>query len=284
MIRTFHHSQFPAERLAAGRRASVSVVLPARGCAATIGPIVETLESLRGRGAIDQVLVIDADSADGTAAIAAARGAEVMRESALMPEFGPVLGKGDAMWRSLSVCRGEVVCFLDADSGHFGAHFACGTIGPLLFEPGVQYVKAFFRRPFRAGQDVLPVGGGRVTELTARPLLRRFWPELAVLQQPLAGEMAARRELLCRLPFSTGYAIETALLLDMQRKVGTAALAQVDLDVRQNEHKQLDELAPMADEVLAAAMVRLQREGRLGGDPVELVERPPMAAVLAAAA
>jgi glucosyl-3-phosphoglycerate synthase len=152
----------------------------------------------------------------------------------------------------------------------------------LLFVPGVEYVKAFFRRPFHNG---LPEDGGRVTELTARPLLRRFWPELAGMRQPLAGEMAARRDLLTRLPFSTGYAVETALLLDVYREVGIAGLAQVDLDVRQNAHKPLPELAPMADEVLAAATVRLQRRGLLAPDgaPAPL-ERPPMASVHVAAA
>ena len=201
-----------------------------------------------------------------------------------MPEFGPVLGKGDAMWRALSVCRGDVVCFLDGDSEDFGEHFACGTLGPLLCEPGVQFVKAFFRRPFRRRRR-LPDGGGRVTELTARPLLRRFWPELAAVRQPLAGEMAARRELLCRLPFAIGYAVETALLLDVFAVVGLRGLAQVDLEVRQNDHKSLPQLAPMADEVLAAAAVRLHRDGRLPAlsGPVP-VERPPMADVLSAAA
>jgi glucosyl-3-phosphoglycerate synthase len=284
-VRTFHHSAFPAARLAAGRSATVSVVVPARQCATTIGDIARTLVGLRERGAIDQVLVVDADSPDGTAGIAAAAGAEVVAESALLPDFGAVRGKGDAMWRSLSVVSGDVVCFLDGDSGHFGEHFACGTLGPLLFEPDVAYVKGFFRRPFRSGDAVLPAGGGRVTELTARPLLRRFWPELAALRQPLAGEMAARRDLLMALPFSIGYAVETALLLDVYATVGAGRLAQVDLDVRQNDHKELPELAPMADEVLAAAAVRLAREGRLaGGEADGPVERPPMAEVLGAAA
>ena len=260
----------------------MSVVVPARECAATIGDIASTLVCMRERDLIDQVLVVDADSADGTAEIAARAGARVVSENALMPAFGPARGKGDAMWRALSVCEADVVCYLDGDSGHFGEHFVAGTVGPLLFVPGTEYVKAFFRRPFRNGH---PEDGGRVTELTARPLLRRFWPELADMRQPLAGEMAARRDLLLRLPFSTGYAVETALLLDVHAEVGTGALAQVDLDLRPNVHKTLPELAPMADEVLAAAAVRLQRRGLLtpDGAPVPL-ERPPMASVRAAAA
>ncbi len=148
-----------------------------------------------------------------------------------------------------------------------------GLLGA-LGEPGVEFVKGFFRRPFGDA----PEGGGRVTQLTARPLLRRFWPELSGLHQPLAGEMAARRDLLCRLPFSTGYAVETALLLDVYREVGAGAIAQVDLDIRRNRHQPLRALSSMADEVLAAASVRL---GLPGAAPVE---RPPMEKVLAAAA
>ena len=285
MVRTFHHREFPAGRLSVERGETVSVVVPTRNCAATIGPIAGTLARLREAGVIDQALVVDADSEDGTARIATEHGVDAVSENALLPEFGPARGKGDAMWRALSVCTGDVVVYVDGDSGAFGEHFVCGTVGPLLLEPGVEYVKAFFRRPFRAEAATLPDGGGRVTELTARPLLRRFWPELAALLQPLAGEMAARRELLWRLPFSTGYAVETALLLDIHREVGAGALAQVDLEVRHNDHKSLPDLAPMADEVLAAATVRLVRAGRLADDGAEPpLERPAMSRVLAAAA
>jgi glucosyl-3-phosphoglycerate synthase len=281
-VRTYHHSDFPIERLAS----RASVVVPVRNCAATVGRTVDALVDLRERGVIGQVLVVDADSPDGTARIARARGAQVIAESVLLPEFGPVIGKGDAMWRSLSQVTGDVVCFVDGDTANFDAHFATGTLGPLLLDEGVAFVKGFFRRPFRAGEETLPEDGGRVTELTARPLLRRFWPELAGVRQPLAGEMAARRDLLCRLPWSTGYAVETALLLDVYEAVGVDCIAQVDLDERQNDHKPLPLLAPMADEVLAAVSVRLERDGRLGGlgAGVPPVERPPMAHVLRAAA
>ena len=281
-VRTFHHADFPIERLAS----SASVVVPVRNCAATVGRTIDALVELRERGVIGQVLVVDADSPDGTAEIARARGADVIAESELLPEFGPVIGKGDAMWRSLSQVTGDVVCFVDGDTANFDAHFATGTLGPLLLDEGVAFVKGFFRRPFKAGYETLPEDGGRVTELTARPLLRRFWPELAGVRQPLAGEMAARRELLCALPWSTGYAVETALLLDVYKRVGVGGIAQVDLDERQNDHKPLPELAPMADEVLSAVTVRLEREGRLSGlgaGPAP-VERPPMAQALRAVA
>jgi glucosyl-3-phosphoglycerate synthase len=268
---------------------SVSVCLPAREEARTIGYITEALVELRERGAIDQVVVADASSRDGTAAIAARAGAEVWDQAALLPEFGPVLGKGDAMWRALSVLTGDIVCFLDADTEDFGPHFATRLVEPLLHDPDVHFVKGYYRRPFRIGDTTLPEGGGRVTELTARPLLELFYPELAFVRQPLAGEVAARRDLLERLAFTTGYGVEIAMLIDAYRLVGAEAIAQADLDVRQNRHQPLKALAPMAAAVTAAVATRLEREGRLiadsalGGHPAAAVERPPIASLRAAA-
>lgn len=278
-LRSFHHAEFPADRLRAQREESISVCVPARDEAATIAAVVAPLLALRAAGVVDQVVVVDSDSCDGTGAIAAELGADVLNPSALLPEFGPVQGKGDAMWRALSAVSGDLVCFVDADSEDFGAHFACGLLGPLVCEPGVQFVKGFYRRPFKSnGGAPEPTGGGRVTELTARPLLRAFYPELASVRQPLAGEFAARRELLMRMPFCTGYAVEMGLLLDVHAAAGIDALAQVDLDSRQNRHQRLEALTPMASAVLGAVTSRLRREGRLldGGACAELPERPPL--------
>ncbi|MDT7713245.1 MAG: glucosyl-3-phosphoglycerate synthase, partial [Pseudonocardiales bacterium] len=141
--RTFHHAEFPADRLRAERTASISVCVPAREEAAAIAGVVRPLVALREAGVIDEVLVLDDDSRDGTGAIAAGLGADVVRPAELLPAFGPVLGKGDAMWRALSVATGELVCFVDGDSEDFGEHFACGLLGPLVCEPGVQFVKGF---------------------------------------------------------------------------------------------------------------------------------------------
>jgi glucosyl-3-phosphoglycerate synthase len=295
---SFSHVQFPPERLAAQPAASVSVCLPARNEAATIGPILEQLAPLVELEVIDQIVVVD-NSTDGTGDIARSLGAEVHDQELLIPEFGPVLGKGDAMWRALRVLRGEIVCFLDADSDGFGAHFVCGLLGPLLCEPEISFVKGFYRRPFRIGEFTLPEGGGRVTELTARPLLNMFYPELAAVAQPLAGEVAARREVLTRLPFVTGYGVDIALLIDAYELIGLEGIAQVDLDVRQNAHQRLQDLGPMAFAVLQAVSTRLQREGRLSGPlPTTLLtpgddglvavesrqaERPPLADLRAAA-
>ena len=289
---TFSHRAFRPQDLAAARPGPISLCLPARNESQTIGQIIRALLPLRECGLVDQLVVVD-DSTDGTAAIARGLGAEVHDHSTLMPELGPLRGKGDAMWRALPVLRGELICFLDADTERFGAHFAYGLLGPLITRPDLSFVKGFYRRPFRIGETTFPDGGGRVTELTARPLLNRFYPDLGGVEQPLAGELAARRSLLEALPFVTGYGVDIALLIDAYRAVGLPGLAQVDLDVRQNAHQPLQDLGPMASAVLHAVTTRLEREGRLRdpsttGSPSAVapgvqpqadapLERPPLA-------
>jgi glucosyl-3-phosphoglycerate synthase len=296
VIRTFRHSDYPLDLLLERKLETVTVVLPAREVADTIGPIVEALLSLRGL--IDQVLVVDAASADGTAEIAARLGAEVYQESELRPEFGQALGKGDAMWRALQVARGDIVVYMDSDTRGFSPHFATGMLGPLMVEEGVEFLKGAFRRPFKAqAQAELPLDGGRVTELTARPLLSAFFPELAAFAQPLAGEVAARRVLFERIPFATGYAIETSMLLHARDALrGVDRMAQVDLEVRRNYHQPLPQLGPMAYAVLRVVLERLRQEGCLLDDhapplqtadgqlvQIELIERPPYASLRARA-
>jgi glucosyl-3-phosphoglycerate synthase len=292
--RVFHHSIYSASRIAkarARRGLSVSVCLPARECARTVGEIVTCLEQLRRAGAIDEIVLVDAASEDGTASLASQAGARVYQEAELLSEYGPVLGKGDAMWRALSVLEGELICFLDADTEGFSAHFACGLLGPLLCEPGVSFVKGYYRRPFSVGGLSLADEGGRVNHLLARPALALFYPELAAVRQPLAGEVAARRGLLERLPFTTGYGVEIGMLIDAWREVGLDGIAQVDLDEHQNRHQPLSALTPMALTVLATIAVRMEREGRLapfagagesnGAGPAAgaQVERPPLVCV-----
>jgi glucosyl-3-phosphoglycerate synthase len=296
LIRRFHHSEFDLSRLLELKSEAITVVLPAREVADTIGQIVERLRTLDPL--IDQILVVDASSRDGTAEVAAAAGAEVHQESELVRELGQALGKGDAMWRALAVARGEIVVYLDSDTSDFSAHFATGMLGPLLCEPDVEFVKGFFRRPYRRADGTeLPADGGRVTELAARPLLSAFYPELAGFVQPLAGEVAARRSLLDRIPFATGYAVETAMLLDARDALGgTDRMAQVDLDVRLNRHQPLRQLGPMSYAVLRVILERLRADGRLLDDhapplqtaegglvQVEVVKRPPYATVRARA-
>jgi glucosyl-3-phosphoglycerate synthase len=245
---------------------------------------VAALVGLREAGAIDEVVVIDAASLDGTAALAEGAGALVYQEAELLSEFGPVQGKGDAMWRALSVLRGELVCFLDADTHNFSPHFATGVLGPLVCEPEVSFVKGFYRRPFQHEGVSLPEGGGRVNHLVARPALALFYPELAAVRQPLAGEVGARRELFEKLPFTTGYGVEIGMLLDAWHLLGGEGVAQVDLEEHTNSHQPLSSLASMAQTVLATVAIRLEREGRLAQGELAaepLVERPPLESVIA---
>jgi glucosyl-3-phosphoglycerate synthase len=274
---------------------SLSVVLPAREVAGTIGEIVD---EVRGADLADQLIVIDAGSTDGSADIAAGHGAEVYQEDELVSQFGPALGKGDAMWRALSVAHGDVVMYLDSDTTDFGAHFVRGLLGPLLDSPELHFVKAAYSRPSRNGDSVEMEGSGRVTELTARPLFNLFYPELTGFVQPLAGELAARRDLLCSIPYFTGYAVETGMLIDVLETAGLGAMAQVDLGTRTNRNQGLFALSRMSYEVLLAVEARLLMDGRLrqptGADgyvqairsnaslnldraEVGVVERPPMA-------
>jgi glucosyl-3-phosphoglycerate synthase len=292
-VQSFDHRDFG--RAVLERRArTVSVCVPTLDEAPSIERTLAPLVALLYDGLVDQVAVVDSGSADRTRELAGACGAEVHDARALMPGAGPLLGKGDALWRALSVLHGDIVCFVDADSEDFGEHFAIGLTGPLLEIPEVEFVKGSYRRPFRLGERVLPQGGGRVTELTARPLLNAFYPDLAVFAQPLAGEIAADRGLLLRMPFDSGYGVEIGMLIDVWARVGLEGMAEVDLGTRQNRHRELSELTPMAATVLQSVVARLRDEGRLtgltssrllspeepGAEPrsVRVVQRPPMAA------
>jgi glucosyl-3-phosphoglycerate synthase len=307
--RSFHCCDFCglADGKGLGNRPTTTLILPTRDVATTIGSIMKTVTRLNKRsGLIDQVIVVDADSTDGTTQIARAWGAETYRENDLLPDFGPVQGKGDAMWRALSVAHGDVVMYADTDTLDFGEHFIYGTLGPLLTVPGVQFSKGAYRRPFAQGDRFIADGGGRVTELTAKPLLNFFYPELTGFVQPLAGEFAAYREVLCEVPFFTGYGVEIGLLIDVFEAVGLPAMAQVDLGTRQNQHQPLVDLTRMSSAVLRALARRVHlpeqepsgpgvwalprqdiyvhavatREGlRLDEHFNDLAERPPLAQV-----
>lgn len=272
--RSYHHEQFSGLselgrlKLRSGR--TVSLVLPGRDVADTIGGILDTIslvnercERASGVPLADEVLVIDADSGDGTARIALNHGAEVYSENDLMSRYGGTHGKGDAMWRSLSVATGDIVMFADADTRDFKPEFVSGTLGPLLTVPEIRYVKAAYRRPFESGESVEPDGGGRVTELSTKPLFNLFYPELTGFVQPLAGEFAVDRELLLSIPFLTGYAVETGIMIDVLEKAGLGAMAQVDLGERQNRHQALRDLSRMSYAVLRAVARRLREDGRL---------------------
>jgi len=291
--RAYRAADWDPADLAARKQGTVSVILPAREVAETIGPIIDAIAPLERLGLVDELLVVDAASRDGTAEVARAHGARVVQESEVLPAVGPCRGKGDAMWRGLAATEGDVVAFVDADTADFDASFVTGLLGPLIDDPAVALVKGAFRRPLRAGDAVLPDEGGRVTELVARPLLAILAPELGGLSQPLAGEQAARRDLLEAIPFPVGYGVETSMLLDTLALRGLDAIAQVDLGTRQNRHQPLRELGVMAMAVMGAGLRRgLPEEvwagfaaGRMrspvpGGwvvRDVPLDERPPLA-------
>ncbi|MFD5751230.1 glucosyl-3-phosphoglycerate synthase [Streptomyces sp. NPDC127033] len=278
----------------AARGATVSVVLPALDEQETVGAIVavirrELMERVR---LVDELVVIDSGSADRTAEVAAAAGARVVHRDTILPRLPALPGKGEVLWRSLLVTRGDIVCFVDADLREFSPDFVSGIVGPLLTEPEVQFVKAMYDRPLRQGPAPEAGQGGRVTELVARPLLNLHWPRLAGFVQPLGGEYAARRSLLERLPFPVGYGVELGLLVDALHTVGLDALAQVDVGVRLHRHQDDRALGRMAAAIYRTAQLRLQRghlvrplltqfeRGEDGFVPrthaVDTEERPPM--------
>jgi glucosyl-3-phosphoglycerate synthase len=257
--RRYVASAFPAERLRDHKQmASVAVVIPTKECADTLaGVLTGSVGPLRDAGVVDDVLVVDAHSLDGTAQIARSAGARVIDQDDVLAEYGPALGKGDAMWRALSVCAADIVCFLDGDTANPDPRHLQGLVGPLLTDPSLQLVKGAFDRPLLAGGVALPNEGGRVTELMARPLLNLHEPRLAGFAQPLAGEFAGRRGLLESIPFPVGYGVEIAVLIDALRRHGLEALAECHLGERQNRHQPLRSLGEMAYAVLAAVEKRI---------------------------
>lgn len=266
--RSYEYTQF-SDLAALGSRKrdrglTVSLVLPCRNVADTVGGIIEEIHAVNEQAPlIDQILAVDADSEDGTAEVAASHGAAVYSENELMPRHGETHGKGDAMWRALSVTTGDLVMYVDADTRDFKPQFVYGILGPILEVPQIRYVKAAYRRPFKKGENAEPDGGGRVTELSTKPLFNLFYPELTGFVQPLAGEFVADAELFRSIPFLTGYAVETGIMIDVLKKVGLGAMAQVDLGTRQNRHQPLRNLSRMSYAVLRAVARRLREDGRL---------------------
>ena len=264
--RTYHFSAFdPAELVARKGRQTVSVVLPALDEERTVGAIVRCLrESLvEAVPLVDEIVVMDPGSSDDTAAVARKEGATVVAEADVLPELGRVPGKGEALWKSLHVTSGDLLVFVDADIENIHPSFVYGLLGPLLTDPAVSYVKAFYERPLAERDRLRPTGGGRVTELVARPLLNLHWPELAGMIQPLSGEYAGRREVLEAVPFVSGYGVELGLLVDLLDLVGLDGLAQVDLHRRVHRNQDPQALGRMSFGILQAALARLEREGRV---------------------
>jgi glucosyl-3-phosphoglycerate synthase len=266
---TFHASEFrdiaKLVELKERHGLTVSVGLPALNEEKTIGLVIKRIKGpLMDRlPLIDQMVVIDSDSEDRTAEIAEDLGVKVYRHSAILPETGTHIGKGEALWKSLHVLDGDIVTWIDTDISNIQPRFVFGLIGPLLREQRVQYVKGFYQRPIREGDKLVPEGGGRVTELMARPLLNLFFPELSGMIQPLSGEYAGRRELLESVPFFTGYAVEVGLLIDILDSVGLPAVGQVDLERRIHRNQPLGNLSQMSYVILQGAIRKLEERHRI---------------------
>ncbi len=296
--RTSRWQDWPHDRLLAAKQrsgATISVVIPARNeqrtVAAVVGAIAHSL--VEAVPLVDELVVMDSDSSDATAAAAARAGAEVYRTADVLPSAGSYPGKGEALWKSLHVTNGDLLVFIDADLTSWGPHFVSGLVGPLLAAPDVRLVKGFYTRVRTETDGSTSTEGGRVTELVARPLISLWWPELAGVVQPLAGEWAARRDLMESLPIPVGYGVELATLMDTVARHGLDAVAQVDLGSRAHRHQANHDLALMAAELMVVADRR--RGGQSGAAelaqfvrdragaarqvtrPIPVAERPPAA-------
>jgi len=299
----FHHGEFAdIERLLelkARQRLTISAVLPTLNEAVTIGPFVRAAraELMERFPLIDELLVIDSDSSDATRDIATSEGARVLRHPDVLPRYGSHRGKGEALWKSLYETSGDLVVWSDTDIRDWHPRFLYGTLGPLLVEPRIGYVKAYYQRPIVQGGVITEGGGGRVTELVARPLINLFFPELSGMIQPLSGEYAGRREHLEQIAFFTGYAVEIGHLIDLADRLGLNGLGQVDLDIRFHRNQELEGLSKMSFVILQAVMKRLEERRKvrlfaelgsrmllprsaetLGLEEIDLAdaERPPM--------
>jgi glucosyl-3-phosphoglycerate synthase len=251
-------------RAKGGRR--VSVVIPARDEAETIGDIVASIVGGLMDGptsVVDELLVVDSDSVDSTAAVALGAGARVLATDEVLPDIPTVEGKGEAMWRGLAATSGDIVVFLDADLRSFTPSYVVGLLGPLMHDDNIRLVKAAYERPLVTASGRRMGGGGRVTELVARPLLNLHWPELAGVAQPLAGEYAATRDTLESLPFPCGYGVELALLVDTATRWGIDTIAQVDLGERLHRHQDELSLGVMSAEIWQVALDRMDPGGVL---------------------
>ncbi|WP_406675404.1 glucosyl-3-phosphoglycerate synthase [Nonomuraea sp. N2-4H] len=257
--RTSSAGDWPVQDLVAAKGdTTVSVVLPARDERETVGEIVGVIRRELAP-LVDELVVIDSRSTDDTARVAARAGARVHAQDEILPGLKPMDGKGEALWKSLAVTSGDVLVFADADIRNFRASLILGVLGPLLSDPTVMYAKGCYDRPLHG----TPNGGGRVTELVARPLINLYWPELAGFIQPLAGEYAGRCSALERIPFLTGYAVELGLLIDLLELGGLDGLAQVDLGSREHAPQCTEALGMMSAQIMLAAWSRLERQGRI---------------------
>lgn len=261
---TFHHNEFADLRMLLALKekqgVTISVGLPALNEEDTVGNVIQTLKAalMDDIPLVDEIVLIDSDSTDQTVAIAESHGVPVYCHSQILPEEGSFPGKGEALWKSLHVLNGDIIAWVDTDITNISPHFVYGLLGPLLKYPRVQYVKGFYRRPIEVGGELQAFGGGRVTELVARPLLNLFYPELSGVIQPLSGEYAGRRAALEQVPFFSGYGVETGLLIDILERYGLEGIAQSDLEVRVHHNQELVSLSKMSFAIMQVFIARLE--------------------------
>jgi glucosyl-3-phosphoglycerate synthase len=244
---------------------TISLGLPALNEAETVGSVIRVIKQklFDAVPLLDELVLIDSGSTDDTVKIAKDFGIPVYVHEEILPQHGSYAGKGEALWKSLFVLEGDIIAWVDTDIRNFNPGFVYGLLGPLLREPEIQYVKGFYRRPIKTEGKLVSEGGGRVTELTIRPLFNLFYPELSGMIQPLAGEYAGRRSVLERVPFFTGYGVETGLLIDLFNEFGLKAIAQVDLEERVHRNQPLPSLSQMAFAILQVVMQRLEGKNRI---------------------
>ncbi|NOX36830.1 MAG: glucosyl-3-phosphoglycerate synthase [Calditrichaeota bacterium] len=268
-LRTFHHQQFSDLHLLYQKKrdlqVSISLCLPTLNEEETIGQIIKILKKeLYDRvPLLDEILVIDSGSTDRTVEIARKHGAMVYYANDVLREYGTVRGKGENLWKSVYLAKGDIIIWLDTDIQNMHPRFVYGLIGPLLFQKEIGFVKGFYRRPIKIGKKLQPVGGGRVTEILVKPFFNLLYPQLSVFQQPLSGEYAGRREILERIPFFTGYGVETGLLIDIEDRFGLHRMAQVNLEVRIHRNQDLQALRKMATGILRVLFTRAEQHGKL---------------------
>ena len=274
---TFHADEFKQlDEIVALKReqgVTISLALPALNEQETVGKIIDVIkkELIDKAPLLDEIVLIDSNSTDSTREIAAQADVPVYIHQHLLERLGARDGKGEALWKSLLVTRGDIIMWIDTDIVNIHPRFVYGILGPLLINPQVQFVKGFYRRPLKVGQKMQAGGGGRVTELTARPLLNLFYPELSGVVQPLSGEYAGRREALEKVPFFSGYGVETGMLIDIYEKYGLQAIAQVDLLERIHHNQHLEALSKMSFAIIQTVMRKL--ESRFGRAVLEDVNR-----------
>ena len=267
--RTFHHSQFwDLKQLVEQKEKQglkISLCLPSLNEEQTIGKEIVILKAeLRDRyPLLDEIAIIDSGSTDNTCEIAAGFGADVYLASEHLTQHGEHRGKGENLWKALYLLKGDIIVYVDADINNIHPRFVYGLVGPLIQNPAVHYVKAFYDRPLAFSQGLRPTGGGRVTEILIRPLFSLFYPELTCILQPLSGEYAGRRSILERIPFPTGYGVETSMLIDIYQQLGLEAFAQTDLDKRVHRNQETVALGRMAFGILKTFFSRMRRDQKV---------------------